>query len=174
MPYLNQLVSTIGSPNLQIPCNFQKLELPPPVIIIDEPGTQASTNKIQSNSLDSDLIEPTFMACHENDLEGEPQNDGDDIYHDAPEDPSDVDYRNVWDNDSDSTLPVGVYISPHKRSPRFSGEFATDPIFTSHSSNLSDVTIGSSLLQGGSSRWSVHTVKDLLFSKESRSRFELP
>src|SRR5438046_1833132 len=178
MSYLNhfdEFVSTLVSPNLQNPFTIPKLELPPPVKIIDEPGTQASPNKIKSNSLGSDFIEAPFIEFHENDLEGESQNDGNDTYHDAPEHPSDVDHHNV--DDSDSTLPVDVYISSHKRSPRFSEDFEIDPILPSHSSNLSDITISSSQIKGGSSRWSGHTVctwKDLLFTNESRSSFELP
>ena len=72
MSYLNHfddLFSTLASARSQNPYATPKIELPPPVVIIDEPSTKTSTNKVYSNPLDHDFVVAPFMERFEKDLE---------------------------------------------------------------------------------------------------------
>lgn len=181
MSYLNGFENFFSNPassQLQTLSPIPKFELPAPVVITDEP-TKTSTNKVYSNPLDYDIIIPPFNEPLEKNLEEESENEDDDTYEVAPEYPSDVDHEKEWDRESDSTLPVDAYTSPDKHFPEFSKVADTDPILSrneSYSSNLSDITITSSVANEESPGWSVRpmtTWKDSLFSNESRSRLEL-
>ena len=179
MSYLDRFedfFSTLASSKSQNHSAILKIDLAPPVVVIDEPGTKTSTHKTYSNLLDHDYIVAPFMEQIEKDLEEESEDEDDDTYLDAPDYPSDV----VHEYDSDSTLPVDVYTSPGKHFPRFSGDAETYSISfrnKTHTSNLSDTTIAPSVSNDECSRWSVHTVytcKDSLVSNESRSSSDLP
>lgn len=174
MSYLNRFEDfffTLASFKSQNPSAISKIDLAPPVVVIDEPGTKTCTHRTYSKLLDHDHIVAPFTEQIEKNLGSE--DDDDDTYLDAPDYPSD-------EYDSDSILPIDVYTSPDKHFARFSGDAETYPIsFRNkiHTSNLSDTTITPSESNDECSRRSVHTVytwKDSLISNESRSNFDLP
>jgi hypothetical protein len=106
-----------------------EIEIPPPVIIIDEPEKQEPEGQVKKTgtSLDDDKASPSSKdqaddsnKDDEEDIYYDAQeylsyeDNKEDIYDDAQKYISDVDQEEDWENKSTSPLPVQVYNSPKK------------------------------------------------------------
>lgn len=169
---MTSLQSSIFTPYAWNLCTQPDIELPPPVVIIEEPKLQNPDirENVQNGRHDHDHnVVPLIDAAEKPAQWDGDEEDGDDneIYYDAQEWLSHVDLEDKrFDNESSSTLPVQVYKSRNKtfytlsNLAEFNKTFSPKPPSSSSSSSAAT---------RGTSQWSVHTVYTMISDSASNT-----